>query len=77
MTRRAVLPLSLPPVAVSREGAAELLSISPSKFSAMVADGRMPKPRTIDRRLLWYVPEVEAAFLALPGPDDENRWDEV
>jgi hypothetical protein len=74
------LPPSLPPIAVDRVKAAEMVGVSTSKFEQMVADGRMPKPRIIDARRLWGVEEVRTAFYALPilGEDDEpNEWDEV
>jgi hypothetical protein len=38
------------------------IGVSVSKFREMVADGRMPKPRRIDGRLVYDVDELRAAF---------------
>jgi predicted DNA-binding transcriptional regulator AlpA len=64
--RADVLPLSPPPRGLSREQAAAYIGISPSKFDAMVLDGRMPQPKEVDRRLVWDRLELDAAFSALP-----------
>jgi hypothetical protein len=46
--------------------AAASVGLSPSKFRELVADGRMPKPRRIDGRIVFDVDELRAAFKALP-----------
>lgn len=79
---RAVLP---PPTrrGLSRIEAAGYVGVGASKFDAMVADGRMPKPKQIDGRRVWDVRALDRAFDLLPGgeepPDDDgvNEWDEV
>jgi predicted DNA-binding transcriptional regulator AlpA len=67
------------------------LSLSPSFFRRLVADGRMPRPRLIGERRIWDVEELDLAFKALPregGNRDpifveegrgeaSNPWDEV
>jgi hypothetical protein len=35
----------------------------------MVADGRMPKPKRIDRRVVWDRLQLDTAFAALPDED--------
>jgi predicted DNA-binding transcriptional regulator AlpA len=70
------LPHSLPPIGLSREVAAAYIDVSPSKFDEMVRDGRMPRPRKIDARRIWYRPEVEAAFVALPVDGAEPPVDQ-
>jgi hypothetical protein len=40
----------------------------------MVADGRMPKPKRIDGRVVWDRLLLDTAFAALP---DENDRDDV
>ena len=60
------LPLSLPPRGLSREQAAAYIGVSSGMFDAMVADGRMPRPKEANRRLLWDRLELDAAFSALP-----------
>lgn len=75
---RAVLP---PPTrrGLSRIEAADYVGIGTSKFDAMVADGRMPKPKQIDGRRVWDVRALDRAFDLLPGGDESsdaaNPWD--
>lgn len=60
---------------LSRERAAAYIGVSVTKFDAMVQDGRMPKPKRIDRRQVWDVRRLDSAFDALPDSDDVNPWD--
>ena len=46
--------------------AAASVGISVSKFRELVGDGRMPRPRRIDGRIVFDVDELRAAFKALP-----------
>ena len=67
-----------PPRGLSRIEAATYIGVSPSLFDQMVEDGRMPKPKMINSRLVWDRWELDAAFSALPhkgqiAPDDEWR----
>ena len=70
------LPHSLAPIGLSREVAAAFIDVSPSKFDQLVADGRMPKPKRIDRRRVWDRRKIERAFSDLPGDEDfeEDEW---
>jgi predicted DNA-binding transcriptional regulator AlpA len=47
-----------------------------TKFDEMVDDGRMPRPKRIDGRIVWDRIKLDEAFDAL---DDEggprNEWD--
>jgi predicted DNA-binding transcriptional regulator AlpA len=74
---RAVLP---PPTrrGLSRVESAEYVGVGTSKFDAMVADGRMPKPKKIDGRRVWDVRALDQFFDLLPGGDesDHNPWDD-
>jgi len=72
--RKDVLPLSLPPLGLSRVEAARYIGVSPTKFDQMVKDGRMPKPKRIDGRSVWDRHQVDIAFNALP---DENDRDDI
>ena len=63
-----------------RTESAIYIGVSPSKFDDMVADGRMPPPRTIDGRVVWDLFELDDAFSALPHkgePAPGNPWDRV
>ncbi len=46
--------------------AAVYLSLSPSFFRKLVADGRMPRPRLADGRRIFDIEELDMAFKALP-----------
>jgi hypothetical protein len=40
----------------------------------MVADGRMPRAKTIDARKVWDIRALDHAFDALPSEGDTNSW---
>jgi hypothetical protein len=69
--RRSVLPSSLPPRGLSRVEAAEYIGVSATKFDQMVVDGRMPKPKRIDGRVVWDRLQLDMAFAALPNEGSE------
>ncbi|MFN9438475.1 MAG: helix-turn-helix transcriptional regulator [Brevundimonas sp.] len=76
MKARPELPGNLAPRGLNRGLAAVYIGVSPSKFDQLVADGRMPPPRQIDGRRVWDRLQLDQAFDALPGNDnDENPWD--
>ncbi|MEZ0169902.1 hypothetical protein [Microvirga sp. TS319] len=63
---------------LNREQAAAYIGVGLSKFDAMVDDGRMPKPKRVDRRKVWDIRALDLAFDELPSEDtgDEvNDWD--
>jgi excisionase family DNA binding protein len=64
------------PLGLSREEAAEYVGVSASLFDAMVKDGRMPPPKTINRRRVFDRHRLDAAFAALPdeGETADNPW---
>lgn len=79
--------LAITPRGLSRENAAAYVGVSPVTFDKMVADGRMPQPRAINRRKVYDIRELDEHFDRLPysGPtksdDDEagenNPFDTV
>ncbi|TCR69725.1 hypothetical protein [Bosea sp. BK604] len=82
--RAEVLPASLPPRGLDRLQAAAYICVSATKFDQMVEDGRMPKPKQIDARVVWDVRKLDLAFDALPEQDaaesegaDAERWKKV
>jgi hypothetical protein len=78
--RRDVLPASLPPRGLSRVEAAAYIGVGPTKFDQLVADGRMPRPKRIDGRLVWDRVALDRAFSALPDVDgrtDDADTDDV
>ena len=70
---------SLSPRGLSREIAAQYIGISVGKFDALVADGRMPPPKLIDRRKVWDRAALDLAFSELPEDLEHtlNPWDNV
>jgi predicted DNA-binding transcriptional regulator AlpA len=80
MARQAALPPTLAPRLISRESAAAYVCLSVGKFDALVKDGRMPRPKKIDRRLVWDVRALDAAADDLPeagGAPVDETWDDV
>lgn len=58
--------IAYPPRGLSREAAARYVGVGITKFDEMVADGRMPKPKRIDGRVIWDRLRIDAAFTDLP-----------
>lgn len=69
--------LAWAPLGLSREQAARHVGVGITKFDEMVADGRMPRPKRIDGRVIWDRRAVEAAFSDLPEDGADNPWDRV
>jgi hypothetical protein len=75
-------PYVIPPadrLGLARDEAAEYIGVGATLFDEMVADGRMPKPKTINSRRVWARVQLEKAFASLPeegqsGSDDGNPW---
>ena len=59
-------PHSYAPRGMSREDAARYIGVGTTKFDEMVTDGRMPKPKRVDGRVIWDRLKIEAAFTDLP-----------
>ncbi len=66
MVRPTSLPDTLRPRLIDRQAAADYIGTGATKFDQMVEDGRMPRPKVIDRRKLWCVRALDAAADALP-----------
>ena len=74
--RHNILPLP-PPRGLSREQAAAYIGVGANLFDEMVEDGRMPKPKTINRRNVWDRHELDEAFARLPhkGTRATEDWE--
>jgi excisionase family DNA binding protein len=67
MTAKAIIASRLPiRRGLDENEAAIYLSLSPSFFRKLVADGRMPRPRVADGRRIYDIEELDMAFKALP-----------
>jgi hypothetical protein len=64
---------------LSEAEAAVYLSLSPTLFRKMVAEGLMPKPHLAGRRRVWDIAELDLSFEALPregGDAETSSWDD-
>ncbi len=71
-----ILPVSLPPLGLSRAQSAAFVGVGTTLFDEMVKDGRMPPPKQINGRNVWDRRALEEAFVALPSDEDVNPWDQ-
>ena len=55
-------PIALPRRGLSVIDASTYVGVSRSKFLELVLDGRMPEPLRLDRRRIWDIRELDAAF---------------
>jgi predicted DNA-binding transcriptional regulator AlpA len=63
--------ISYPPRGLSREEAARYIGVGSTLFDEMVADGRMPKPKSINSRAIWDRVALDIAFTSLPNKDSD------
>jgi excisionase family DNA binding protein len=74
MTSKRTIAASLPiRRGLDENEAAVYLSLSPSFFRKLVAEGRMPRPRIAGGRRIWDVDELDLAFKALPREGGEGE----
>ena len=66
--------IAYPPRGLCREEAATYVGVGITLFDEMVADGRMPKPKRANSRVVWDRIALDAAFTDLPG-DEGNMID--
>lgn len=69
-------PFSYPPRGMNREAAARYVGLGTTKFDQMVIDGRMPKPKRVDGRVVWDRLLLDAAFDDLSN-EPPNLIDEI
>jgi predicted DNA-binding transcriptional regulator AlpA len=69
--------LSYAPRGLSREEAARYFGVGATKFDELVKDGRMPRPKRIDGRVVWDRLRIEAAFSDLPDYKQDNPLDRM
>jgi predicted DNA-binding transcriptional regulator AlpA len=67
--------IAYPPRGLGREDAARYIGISPSTFDRLVAEGRMPRPTHIGKRVVWDRLKLDAAFADLDDSDQGNSID--
>jgi predicted DNA-binding transcriptional regulator AlpA len=69
--------IAYPPRGMSRDEAGRYIGVGVTKFDKMVADGRMPRPKRVDGRVIWDRLKVEAAFTDLPEEKPVNPLDRM
>lgn len=69
--------LGYAPRGLSRDEAARYVGVGATKFDEMVKDGRMPRPKRIDGRVVWDRLRIEAAFSDLPDEMKVNPLDRM
>jgi excisionase family DNA binding protein len=69
--------ISYAPRGLSRDEAARYVGVGNTKFDEMVADGRMPRPKRVDGRVIWDRLRIEAAFTDLPEDKPTNPLDRM
>lgn len=70
-------PISYPPRGMSRDVAARYVGVGATKFDEMVGDGRMPRPKRVDGRVIWDRLRLDAAFTDLPEDARVNPLDRM
>ena len=69
--------LAYAPRGMSREEAARYVGVGVTKFDEMVMDGRMPRPKRVDGRVIWDRLRLEAAFSDLSEEKRVNPLDRM
>jgi hypothetical protein len=61
-----------------RTEAAIYIGVGTTKFDELVATGRMPSPKRIDKRKIWDILALDQAFDLLPEEDSSSisSWDD-
>ena len=65
-----------PPRGMSREEAARYVGVGQTLFDEMVSDGRMPRGKKINSRVIWDRVQLDASFSDLDAPRG-NSLDEL
>jgi len=68
-------PPAFTPRGLRREDAAAYIGVSPSKFDQWVERGVMPKPKRVDRIVLWDRKALDAAFVVQEDGDPRDQVD--
>lgn len=70
------IPSQCPRRGLKREEAALYVGLGATKFMALVEDGRMPRPKRIDGRVVWDIRSLDLAFDSLPDESSApvNSW---
>lgn len=65
------------PRGLRRPDAASYIGVSPTKFDEWVRDGVMPKPKRVDKVVVWDRFALDQAFDAISETDSrDTSWDD-
>jgi len=70
-------PIAYAPRGMSREEAARYIGVGTTKFDEMVTDGRMPRAKRVDGRVVWDRIKLDMAFSDLPDDTRANPLDRM
>lgn len=70
-------PIAYAPRGMSREESARYIGVGVTKFDEMIADGRMPRPKRVDGRVVWDRLKLDMAFSDLPDDTKVNPLDRM
>jgi len=70
-------PIAYAPRGMSREEAARYIGVGTTKFDEMVTDGRMPRAKRVDGRVVWDRVKLDMAFSDLPDDTRVNPLDRM
>jgi hypothetical protein len=70
-------PVAYAPRGMARDEAARWIGVGATKFDEMVADGRMPRPKRVDGRVVWDRLRLDMAFSDLPEDNKVNPLDRM
>ncbi len=67
---------AIEPIGLSRAEAAHFVGVGATLFDDLVRDGRMPRPKRINSRTVWYRRDVETSFRTLLESEvgGKNPW---
>jgi predicted DNA-binding transcriptional regulator AlpA len=65
------------PRGLDRDEAARYIGVGCTLFDEMVKDGRMPRPKRINSRVVWDRLRLDAAFSDLPEDGHRNPLDQM
>jgi hypothetical protein len=69
---------ALPPRGLCRGESAAYIGVSPTMFDLLVKDGRMPKPKRVNTRVIWDRLKLDFHFDAMDDDSAaENPWGRV
>lgn len=64
--------IAYPPRGLSHDEAARYVGLGVTKFDEMIAEGLMPKPKRLGKRVIWDRVSLDIAFSALPTDGEDT-----